>query len=338
MRITPTVRRPQHFKIFFAVCVAAFAGPIVHAEVDPAERVLDAVTGTYSDGERTLRIAAMPCGGHELCLYVEMVERGREEFPERQQVWALDNLDDAGADAMLLGFPPPDGGVYSTDLGRLAVGLWAAPLRFPTIDLDRLIPLGAARMERSEHGWSLVSEGPLFLHRGDARSMVMEVRAAGGTIDWVDERFDVSGASLSRTAARLERVTEAASVVSTDDGLVVIDLRTGRGPALEAGMTALVDYAVLRFSGQMFDSTLLPDRQPVFLRPAPGTMIEGFRRSVLGMRAPMAAPPMEQRHLRRVIVPPDLAFGRDGRKPMISPDEPLILDIMLLTAHDARMR
>ncbi len=320
---------------FIAFGVAALAGPIGHAGADPAERILDAVTGTYSDGERTLRLAAMPCGGHELCLYVEMVERGREEFPIRQQVWALDNLSDAGAYAMLLGFPPDDREVYATDLGHLALGLWAAPMFFPAIDLDRLVPLGRARLERSGTGWSLSSDAPLTLHSGGARSSRFEV-AAAEWLRWEEERFDVSGASLGGVAWELPRTEESAQVQMLESGLVLIDLRVGHGPELRAGASALVDLDIRRMNGQLFESTRWAHRKFLHLQPAPGNFIEGFRRGVLGMRAPMQAPPVSERHYRRILAPPDFGFGSEGRPPLIRPGEPLVIDIELHTLLDSR--
>ncbi len=335
MKHAPTSRGPSRSKALLALCVVALTVPISRAVADPAERILAAVTGTYSDGERTLRLAAAPCGGHELCLYVEMVERGREELPIRQQVWALDNLSDAGADAMLLGFPPADRGVYGTDLGHLALGLWAAPMLFPAIDLDRLSPLGGARLTLSGTGWSLTSDAPLTLHRAGARTSRLGV-AAAESLRWEEERFDGSGASVWGGAWELPRVEESAPVQMLESGLVLIDLRVGRGPELRAGASALVDLDILKTNGQLFESTRWAHRKLLHLQPAPGNFIEGFRRGVLGMRAPMQAPPVSERHYRRILAPPDFGFGTEGRPPLIGPREPLVIDIELHTLLDSR--
>lgn len=333
MKHAPTGRGPSRSTALLALCVVALAGPISRAVADPEERILAAVTGTYSDGERTLRLAAMPCGGHELCLYVEMVERGREEFPLRQQVWALDNLSDAGADAMLLGFPPSGRGIFSTDLADAAVALWAAPLAFPTIDLDALVPLGVSSLAIDAAGWSL-DAGEMTIHRAGGRRMDLAVRSAG-SVSWRDEILGGSGERISGVDATLARIEEPTTVRTTESGLVIIDLRVGPGLELEAGDSALIHYSVWRGNGQLADSSRTREK-PEHLQPAPGPFFAGMREGVLGMFAGERQVDEAQRHRRRLVVPPNLAFDSRGLRPVIGPDEPLIVDLELITLRKMR--
>ena len=310
---------------------AAAASALFAASADPAGELIERVAGAYTDSEHTLRLAAMPCAGHDLCLYVELTRRGEERHPARQMVWTLDHLTSTGADAAVFLFPPRHPDTFMTNLADAAVGLWAAPGRFPVIDLDSLLPAGRSSLQLEDDGWSLRAPDPLTVHRRGARALTLTLTGSDDAIDWSDAWLTEDGARVDTLVATLRRTDEPATVEIADDGLVIIDLRAGHGPPLEAGDAALINFDVLRFNGQIVDSTWLDSRHEEMMFSAPGNKFLGFQRGVLGMRAPFKAPPESGRHLRRLIVPPTLAFGSKGRKPIIDPDEPLIVDIELLT-------
>jgi len=288
---------------------------------------------TYSDGAHTLRLAPTPCDGPETCVYVELVERGGEGSPLLQQVWAF-SPEGSEDQATIFTYPEAREAPAWPSPGDAAVGRWAAPEQFPPVDLEALVPMGRAELRLGEDGaLQLSTARPLLFHRGEARSITMTVQASD-SVTWVERAYGVDGDVIAERRLGLPRVEEFAPVVTTPDGLVIIDLRVGRGGELEAGDSALVGYRIFRANGQLVDSTSLPDRKEAHLQPAPGNLFEGFRRGVLGMRGTDRRPPEEQRHLRRLVVPAALAFGSRGASPLIGAGETLIVDIELHTFRD----
>lgn len=287
---------------------------------------------TYSDGMHTLRLTPATSEGPETCVYVELVQRGLEEAPLIQQVWTI--ADDSSGKATVFTFPPSHNERAWPSAADLALGLWAAPDRFPTINLDRMIPMGVAEIRIGENGDFLLSTPqPLILHRGPARTTTLTVQG-GDAATWTQSIVGANGEIISEADLALNRVDEFVRIETTPDGLVIIDLRPGSGAELEAGDTALVDYRIFNSDGQLVDSTTLPDRQTVHLQPAPGDYFEGFRQGVLGMRGSPRRPDKSERHFRRLVVPAALAFGSRGAPPLIGPDEPLIVDLELNTFRD----
>lgn len=298
------------------------------------EEYVSRIVGTYSDGVLTLRVAQAPCDDFQACLYIEIVKKGSELAPLRQQVWGLRQSGSTRVDAKIFDFPKPIFEVFMPSLADAVVGMWAAPDRFPRFDFDRLELLGHAPITSSGDTISLTSDEPFELHRAGADSMALDVAFEGDAVRWNDELCSELDVELLSLQAKLQRIEEPVKVVVTEEGMVVIDLRVGNGVELEAGDAALVHFDIYRMNGQRVESSRLPGRRPALLQPAPGRMFEGFRQGVLGMRAPAKAPPSDKTHLRRLIVPPQLAFGSRGREPIVTADETLVVDLELVTLRD----
>lgn len=109
--------------------------------------------------------------------------------------------------------------------------------------------------------------------------------------------------------------------------LVIIELAAGEGEAISAGQTAVVHYTGWLFDpeaedhkGTQFDSSV--DRGQPFPFPlGAGRVIAGWDQGVEGMRVG------EQ---RRLIIPPELAYGRRGAGRVIPPNATLVFDVELL--------
>jgi FKBP-type peptidyl-prolyl cis-trans isomerase len=103
------------------------------------------------------------------------------------------------------------------------------------------------------------------------------------------------------------------------------DLRVGTGAEATTGRTVTVRYAGWLYSttapdnkGTQFDAGTL---QPFVL----GTnVIPGFTMGIQGMRVG---------GLRRVVIPPDLAYGAAGRPPSIPGNSTLLFEIELLAVQ-----
>lgn len=108
---------------------------------------------------------------------------------------------------------------------------------------------------------------------------------------------------------------------TTASGLQVIDIEVGEGEAAEAGRTVSVHYTGwLEADGTKFDSSL--DRgSPFSFTLGTGQVIPGWDEGLVGMRAGGK---------RRLIIPPELAYGEQGYPPSIPPNATLVFDIELL--------
>jgi FKBP-type peptidyl-prolyl cis-trans isomerase len=109
----------------------------------------------------------------------------------------------------------------------------------------------------------------------------------------------------------------------TASGLQIIDIKVGTGAEAQKGQTVSVDYTGWLADGTKFDSSL--DRgQPITFVLGGGQLIPGFDEGVVGMKIGGE---------RRLIIPPDLAYGAQGRPPVIPANATLTFDVQLVSAQ-----
>jgi peptidylprolyl isomerase len=99
------------------------------------------------------------------------------------------------------------------------------------------------------------------------------------------------------------------------------DVVRGKGPAAKPGDTLIVHYAGVTFStGEEFDASW-NSGQPFVFPLGGGRVIEGWDRGFVGMR----------KGGRRILtIPPEQAYGTQGRPPAIGPNETLVFVVDLL--------
>ncbi len=103
--------------------------------------------------------------------------------------------------------------------------------------------------------------------------------------------------------------------------LVKQDLEKGKGAAAKAGDQLEVNYVGVTFKGgKEFDSSF-DTGQPFQFELGASDVIPGWDQGLEGMRVGGR---------RRLTIPPDLAYGPEGRPPAIGPDETLVFVIDLL--------
>lgn len=97
--------------------------------------------------------------------------------------------------------------------------------------------------------------------------------------------------------------------------LVVEDIVEGTGPGAKAGEQLTMQYVGADFrSGEQFDASW--DRgEPFTLELGAGMVIPGWDRGLVGIK---------KGGRRRLVIPPDLAYGAQGSPPAIGPDATLI--------------
>jgi FKBP-type peptidyl-prolyl cis-trans isomerase len=104
------------------------------------------------------------------------------------------------------------------------------------------------------------------------------------------------------------------------------DLRVGSGGEAAGGQAVTVNYTGWLYDparpeqkGQQFDSSV--GREPFQFTLGAGQVIPGWDRGVAGMKV--------GGH-RRLIIPPDLAYGASGAGGVIPPNATLVFDVELL--------
>ena len=120
-----------------------------------------------------------------------------------------------------------------------------------------------------------------------------------------------TGTKTSGGAAKSDTVTTAS-------GLKYVDLKVGAGAMPQAGHKVTVHYTGWFTNGQKFDSS--KDRnQPFIFAIGQGQVIRGWDEGVATMKIG---------GVRKLIIPPNLAYGEGGRGP-IPPNSTLIFEVEL---------
>lgn len=105
-------------------------------------------------------------------------------------------------------------------------------------------------------------------------------------------------------------------LIPTSSGVLIAELATGEGELLEEG-----DIIVVNFSGWLEDGTLFDSGESIQLTWDRGFLIDGWIDGMTGMRVGGS---------RRLVIPPELAYGSVGQLPSIPPDATLTFDVDVL--------
>ena len=109
--------------------------------------------------------------------------------------------------------------------------------------------------------------------------------------------------------------------VTFENGLVVQDLVVPEeGEPIREGDRVTIDYEMRLEDGTEVDSTI-ENGQPIRFEVGAGQVPAGLDQGILGMFC---------FGRRRILVPPALAYGAEGRPPRIPPDSVLDLDVEVL--------
>jgi peptidylprolyl isomerase len=105
--------------------------------------------------------------------------------------------------------------------------------------------------------------------------------------------------------------------------LVIVDEIVGDGPEAEVGHTVVAHYVGVAFStGEEFDSSWSRG-DPLAFPLGKGRVIKGWDQGLVGMRVGGR---------RKLVIPSDLAYGKQGAGGAIAPGETLIFVVDLVDA------
>jgi FKBP-type peptidyl-prolyl cis-trans isomerase FkpA len=110
------------------------------------------------------------------------------------------------------------------------------------------------------------------------------------------------------------------SAVTLASGLEIEDLTPGQGAEAVPGHEIVVHYVAYLTDGTEFDSSR-KRATPFVFRLGASHVIKGWEEGVAGMRVGQ---------LRRLTIPPSLAYGARGAPPTVPPDATLVFEIELL--------
>ncbi len=88
------------------------------------------------------------------------------------------------------------------------------------------------------------------------------------------------------------------------------------------GDTVEVHYTGKLTDGTVFDSSV--GRDPISFTLGAGAVIAGWDQGILGMTVG---------EKKTLTIPPELAYGEEGRPPVIPPNATLIFDVELVAVH-----
>src|SRR5207248_3230724 len=99
-------------------------------------------------------------------------------------------------------------------------------------------------------------------------------------------------------------------IITTKSGLKYVEVKVGTGKEAKAGTTVVVHYTGRLKDGKKFDSSLDRD-EPFTFNLGRREVIKGWDEGVAGMK---------EGGKRKLIIPPELGYGKKGAGDVIPPD------------------
>lgn len=103
------------------------------------------------------------------------------------------------------------------------------------------------------------------------------------------------------------KATKDPDMLPVDPRLKIEDVKVGTGQTAKPGRLAYVKYKGTLVNGTVFDSNTAADKDPFAFQVGAGQVIRGWDQGVQGMKVG---------GIRKLEIPPDLAYGKEGQGPI----------------------
>ena len=114
----------------------------------------------------------------------------------------------------------------------------------------------------------------------------------------------------------------AVKMITTPSGLQYQDIVVGKGAQPKDGDTVVVNYTGRFTNGKIFDTSVGPGKKPFSFALGRGQVIKGWDEGVATMHVGGK---------RKLVIPPDLAYGAGGYPGVIPPNSTLTFVVELLS-------
>jgi FKBP-type peptidyl-prolyl cis-trans isomerase FkpA len=148
------------------------------------------------------------------------------------------------------------------------------------------------------------------------------LRIHASIVSFMLHRTLIAALLLTLTIANAQPATQPATTQAasqkTQSGVTIIETTPGQ-PAARNGDLLFVHYTGKLENGKVFDTSI--GRPPFRLPLGEGKVIKGWDEGLVGMIVGQK---------RQLIIPPNLAYGPEGRGADIPPNSTLIFDVELV--------